>query len=174
MYFRALRLLRPTRRLLTSACVTGGLCLAAMSLGAPVSAAETGVEPDSMPTVVKQVLAAKYPGWNVERATRVDGIGKAEYRIRLTDDSTAIDVILDEAGHIVEAARGVNDVVAATTEPAKPKKDKSKVPEIYGFMQNSHGTLVPSVNFFHACQRYRIASSFKKPNKGSYFNLVPL
>lgn len=110
-----------------------GLCLSVIPVGAPAFAEDTAVEPDSMPIVVKQVLAAKYPGWTVDRATRVEGIGNAEYRIRLTDNTTAIDVILDEGGHIVEAARGVD--AAGAPKPAKQKKDKSNEPELYGFAQ---------------------------------------
>jgi hypothetical protein len=115
-----------------------GLFLTVVAVGKPAQAAETAVAVDSMPTVVRQVLAAKYPGWTVDHVTHIDGIGQGQYRIRLTDATTAIDVVLDDGGHIVEAARGVSDVVVTKGEPPKPKAEKKEgfgKPEVYGFAQ---------------------------------------
>lgn len=112
------------------------LCLAAILVCTPALAADNvRIEPENMPVVVKQVLAAKYPGWTVDHAMQMEANGKAEYKIRLTDKTMEIDVILDEGGHIVEAARGVDNADASRIKPAKGKKSKFGEPEIYGFAQ---------------------------------------
>jgi hypothetical protein len=116
-----------------------GLALALVVPGAPaLAASDARIDPQDMPVAVKQVLAAKYPGWTVGQVTRMDGNVPAEYKIRLSDNTVEIDVVLDEAGHIVEAARGVGPTNASGTEPAKGAKgdaDKHKGPELYGFAQ---------------------------------------
>ena len=113
-----------------------GLCLVLAAVCAPALAADAArIEPENMPVVVKQVIAAKYPGWTIDHATKVDANGKAAYRIRLTDNTMEIDVILDDGGHILEAARSTQDAIASASESAKEKGPGFGKPEIHGFGQ---------------------------------------
>lgn len=118
-----------------------GFGLALILPGAPAQAAgDTPVDLAATPVVVQQVLAAKYPGWTVAHATRMESNGPAQYRIRLTDNTMEIDVILDEGGHIVEAARGVGVAGPSRTKSGKGEKeskgdDENKGPDLYGFAQ---------------------------------------
>lgn len=138
MHLRALRGFRKSPFLLAQAGLMAA-CLAATLFGAPARAAATAhIEAESLPVVVQQVLAAKYPGWTVAGVTRMEGAGPAQYRIRLTDNTIEIDVILDEGGHIVEAARGVEATNGSGARPAKGAEgdgDEHKGPDLYGFAQ---------------------------------------
>ena len=134
MSIHALRASNMNWRLLASALISG-LWFAAPMIGPAAFAADMPVAQNALPDPVRQILAAKYPGWTVGEATRIEGVGRAQYRIRLTDATTEIDVVLDEAGHIVEAARGVARTEATQAKPGKPKRDKSKGPEVFGYVQ---------------------------------------
>jgi hypothetical protein len=142
----AARLARATRRPNMNCHALRGLfmgfALALILPGAPAFAAgDTRIEAAGRPVVVQQVLAAKYPGWTVAQVTRMEDKGPAQFKVRLTDNTIEIDVILDEGGHIVEAARGVGVAVASRSKPKKGGKgeeddgDESKGPDLYGYAQ---------------------------------------
>ncbi len=132
--WNTLRLTSPSGLLIRISIL--GLCLAIGAISTPAIAASTArIAPDEMPVAVRQVLAAKYPGWTVDHATQIEAEGKPAYRIRLADNTMEIDVVLDAAGHIVEAARGVADAGRTMAKPEKDGKSDFKKPKVYGYAQ---------------------------------------
>ena len=136
------------RRWILALCAAGNL--AAMSA---VAADAISVDAAGLPVVVRQVLAAKYPGWTLERANQVEVDGQTRYELHLTDQTIEIVSVLDAGGHIIEAVRGVGVAAAAPAKladapdqshdrgaqsPKKGKQGKEKKfgkPKVYGFAQ---------------------------------------
>ena len=128
-----------------------------LTIGLPSAtlfAADSGqIDPGQLPFVVQQVIAAKYPGWTVANATKLEANGRTEYVVSLTDQTIEIQSVLDEGGHILEAARGTARAAAAESTATAtatatgqddndgPKQKGKKAgkkfgkPKLYGFAQ---------------------------------------